>query len=74
MLRDRDRLEQRLPSLRLSRVDWFALWVYPLSGGFKPWSLLSDRAGRALLALEKKLEPSIGRLLGFRLMVVMEKR
>jgi len=74
MSRDRRRLEQRLPSLRLSRIDWFALWVYPLSGGFKPWSLLSDRAGCALLALEKKLEPAIGRLLGFRLMAVMEKR
>lgn len=74
MSRDRARLAQRLSSLRLLRTDWFALWVYPLSGGFKPWSLLSDRAGRALLALERKLEPTLGRALGFRLMAVMEKR
>lgn len=71
--RDRARLAALLPTLRLNKTDWFSLWVYPLSGGFKPWSLLPDRAGQALLAVEKKLEPVLGRLCGFRLLTVMER-
>jgi SAM-dependent methyltransferase len=71
--RDRARLTKLLPSLRLARTDWFSLWVYPLSGGFKSWSLLPDRAGQALLSVEKKLEPTLGRLFGFRLLTMMEK-
>ena len=72
--RERKRLAQLLPSLRLIRTDWFSLWVYPLSGGFKRWSLLPDQAGSLILGLEKKLEPMLGRLLGFRLLAVMEKQ
>ena len=71
--RDRARLAALLPSLRLARTDWFSLWVYPLSGGFKSWSLLPDRAGQALLLLERKLEPALGWLCGFRLLTVMER-
>jgi SAM-dependent methyltransferase len=72
--RERERLAKLLPSLRVIRTDWFSLWVYPLSGGFKPWSLLPDRAGRVLLAMEKKLEPALGRYFGFRLLTVMERQ
>lgn len=72
--RERERLAKLLPSLRFIRTDWFSLWVYPLSGGFKSWSLLSDRAGRFILGLEKKLEPTFGRFLGFRLLTIMEKQ
>jgi SAM-dependent methyltransferase len=72
--RERERLAEMLPSLRLIRTDWFSLWVYPLSGGFKPWSLLPDRAGSFILGLEKKLEPALGRFLAFRLLTIMEKQ
>jgi SAM-dependent methyltransferase len=71
---ERDRLATILPSLRLIRTDWFSLWVYPLSGGFKTWSLLPDLAGSFILGLEKKLEPALGRFLAFRLLAIMEKR
>jgi SAM-dependent methyltransferase len=72
--RERERLAEMLPSLRLIRTDWFSLWVYPLSGGFKPWSLLPDRAGNLILGFEKKLEPALGRFLAFRLLTIMEKQ
>lgn len=71
--RERKRLAQTLPGFRIARTDWFSFWVYPLSGGFKSWSLLPDFAGRLILELEKKLEPALGRILAFRLLTVMEK-
>jgi SAM-dependent methyltransferase len=72
--RERERLAELLPSLRFIRTDWFSLWVYPLSGGFRRWSLLPDRAGSFILGLEKKLEPVLGRFLAFRLLAIMEKQ
>lgn len=72
--RQRARLSQLLPSLRITRTDWFSLWVYPLSGGFQPWSLLPDRVGHSILKLERKLEPVLGRFLAFRLLTIMERQ
>lgn len=72
--RERKRLAKLLPSLRFIKTEWFSLWVYPLSGGFKSWSLLSDRAGHFVLGLEKRLEPALGRFIAFRLLTVMEKQ
>ncbi|MEK9969406.1 MAG: class I SAM-dependent methyltransferase [Ferrovibrio sp.] len=70
----RRRLTDMFPGLVMLRRSWFDLWAYPLSGGFQRWSLLPASLVRPLLALEAKLEPLLGRLLGFRMMVVMEKR
>jgi len=71
--RGRDRLARLVPSLSITRTVWFSFWVYPLSGGFKSWSLLPDEVGRFILGIEKKLEPALGRFLGFRLLTVMAK-
>jgi len=72
--RERRRLEQLVPSLPVQQTHWFSFAAYPLSGGFKPWALLSDRMGARLLSLEKKLEPALGRLFGFRMLIVFEKK
>jgi SAM-dependent methyltransferase len=72
--RERRRLEQLVPSLRVQHTRWFSLAAYPLSGGFKRWALLSDGLGARLLSLEKKLEPALGRLFGFRMLIVFEKK
>ena len=37
--RDRERFHRLFPTLKIGRIDWFSLMVYPLSGGFKTWSL-----------------------------------
>ncbi|MEA2904149.1 MAG: hypothetical protein QOI12_1536 [Alphaproteobacteria bacterium] len=71
--RHRDRFRRLFPNLKISRVDWFSLAVYPLSGGFKSWSLISDRLARRALKVERAIEPVLGRLLAFRMMLVIEK-
>ena len=59
---------------KINRSDWLSLFAYPLSGGFKSWSLLPKRWVNAILKLEEKLLPFLGRFMGFRLMVVLEKK
>lgn len=71
--RDRHRLTGELPSLAVAHVEWFSFFVYPLSGGFKSWSLLPEAVGRVGLRLERQIEPLLGRHLGFRLLAVIEK-
>jgi SAM-dependent methyltransferase len=70
--RDRERFHRLFPQLRITSVEWFALAAYPLSGGFKPWSLISAGIARRMLALERALEPTIGRFAAFRMMLVVE--
>lgn len=71
--RERRRLERLVPSLKIQRVNWFSFVVYPMSGGFKPWALLSERIGRFLLSIEKRIEPLFGSTFGFRMLIVLEK-
>lgn len=71
--RDRKRLARLIPGLTIIQVEWFSHVVYPLSGGFKSWSLLSDRVGRWMLAVEKKLEPLLQYVIAFRLLIAWEK-
>ncbi|MCE3230774.1 MAG: putative methyltransferase [Alphaproteobacteria bacterium] len=62
------------PDLHMIENSFMSLWCYPLSGGFKPWSLIPSFGIKRILQLEKKLEPYLGQLFGFRLFVVLEKR
>ena len=71
--RDRDRFHRLFPALRIARVEWFSLVAYPLSGGFKSWTLISEGLARRLLRIERAAEPIIGRFMSFRMMRVLEK-
>lgn len=71
--RDRERFEATLKNLRVMRVDWFSLAVYPLSGGFKSWSLIPQSTARQAIRIERALEPFLGRFFGFRMLLVLEK-
>ncbi|MBX9775398.1 MAG: class I SAM-dependent methyltransferase [Xanthobacteraceae bacterium] len=71
--RDRERFHARFPALRIRGADWFSLASYPMSGGFKPWSLLPVRLCSTLLRIERLVEPGIGRLAAFRMRLVVEK-
>jgi SAM-dependent methyltransferase len=71
--RDFARFHDKLPSLKIKRIDWFSLAVYPLSGGFKRWSLIPARLAAQGLQIERRLEPMIGRFLGFRMMMIIDK-
>jgi hypothetical protein len=72
--RYREQFHRKFPDLRIRETRWLSFIAYPFSGGFKPWSLIGERAARNLLSFERKLEPVLGRLFGFRLLLVIEKR
>ena len=72
--RDRDRFHRIFPELRLFSVDWFSFVSYPLSGGFKSWSLLTAGMARHLIAMEHAVERILGPHVAFRMMLVVEKR
>jgi SAM-dependent methyltransferase len=58
---------------KINSSDWLSLFAYPLSGGFKSWSLLPYRWVNTILKIEEKLLPFLGFFMAFRLIVVLEK-
>ena len=70
--RDRIRLEQTVPGLSVCEVKLFGLFAYPLSGGFRSWSMLPVSLVGPLLSLEERLLPFLGPLMAFRLLGVIE--
>src|SRR5262249_21742130 len=70
----RRRAATALPGLRLMVRARAALFAYPLSGGFRRWSLVPARLVAPLLRVERALQPALGRLLGFRVLLVYERR
>ena len=71
--RDRQRFHRLFPALRIERVEWFSLATYPLSGGFKSWSLVGEAVAHRLLRVERTLEPALGRLTAFRMLMTVDK-
>jgi SAM-dependent methyltransferase len=71
--RDRERFHRLFPTLRIAAVQWFSFAAYPLSGGFQPWSLIGESLARRMLRFEHTLEPMLGRLAGFRMLLLIEK-
>jgi SAM-dependent methyltransferase len=72
--RDRARFAQAFPEFRVVRKRWLSLFAYPLSGGFQHWSLIPQSLVAPVLRLEDIFAPIFGGLLGFRLLIVIEKR
>ena len=70
---DRQRFADVFPELRVLEFRRLSLFAYPLSGGFKSWSLIPGAAVSAVLALERALLPLLGRWLAFRMFVVVER-
>jgi SAM-dependent methyltransferase len=73
LIRQRARLEQRFPALRVREVAPLAGPSYAASGGFTRRPLLPLPLWRALLAAEDRLPAAAFRLLGFRLLAVIER-
>jgi SAM-dependent methyltransferase len=71
--RESQRLARLMPSLRIHAVRRFGFFAYPLSGGFRPWSLLPHWLVTPLLTIEHGLEGVLGPLMAFRLLGVIEK-
>lgn len=53
--------------------EWLGPFSYPLSGGFRPWQMLSAGMLHALLRAEKRLPEWLRARTAFRLLVVLEK-
>lgn len=71
--RNPDRFSSEFPSLKLLDVKWKGLFAYPLSGGFRPWSLIAEPLVEPLLDLEEYFLPFLGPLMAFRLLTVIER-
>ena len=67
------RMGREFPALKPIEIEKFDFLAYPLSGGFRRWSLLPAMAVPGVLKLESLFLPLIGRWVGFRLLAVFEK-
>jgi SAM-dependent methyltransferase len=70
----RTRLAQEFPDLMIREVRLLSLIAYPLSGGFRSWTLLPRGIVRPLLCFEDRLPDMLRRLMAFRLLAVLERR
>jgi SAM-dependent methyltransferase len=66
-------LERLFPQLKMARFERMAGLSYPATGGFSRPPLLSVSLWRGLLALEDRLPAVAYRLIGFRLLAVIER-
>ena len=69
----RNQFHRLIPDLQIIETSWFSFFAYPLSGGFKRWSLMPRRLVAPILRWEKALE-SAGAFFAFRLLITIEKR
>lgn len=72
--RMRNRFEAVFPRLKISHLEWLSLLAYPLSGGFRSWSSIPVNLLPTILRFENKVSPIFGKHIGFRLMIVLEKK
>ena len=71
--RYREAFTRMFPMLRLVSLEWINMLVYPLSGGFRPWCLVPRCGVQWLIRAEDLLAPLLGRLIAFRLFIVVER-
>jgi SAM-dependent methyltransferase len=72
--RARARFEAEFPMFQVRSVERLAGLSYPASGGFSRGPLLPQAIWNALHGLETRLPEALFRLLGFRMLVTLEKR
>ena len=61
------------PKLHVLDVRKLSLFAYPLSEGFKKWSMIPSAAVEPLLAIERFFTPLLSFLLAFRMLIVIER-
>ena len=70
---NRARTEAQIRPLRLEALKTFDLFYYPLTGGFRPWSLIPSGAAPLLLRADRWLGRWLGRWFGYRILLAFEK-
>ena len=71
--KNKERFSNLFPMFELAKLQRLSLFSYPLSGGFRPWSLLPSKAVKSMLSAEDYLLPLLGPLMAFRMLVVLER-
>jgi SAM-dependent methyltransferase len=71
--RYRNKMEQQFPQLKLMHCEWLSFIAYPLSGGFRSWSLIPNSVIKPILEIENRLAPIFGHIMGFRLFIIIER-
>lgn len=74
MRRQRAQFEQRFPALQIVENRLTSLFAYPLTGGFRPWTLVPAPTVPIVLAIERILIPLLGPLMAFRIFGVIERK
>lgn len=72
-LKRRPKFEMKYDDLAIVHTDCFDFLAYPLSGGFRPWSLIPAAWVVPLTAMEMLIPSCLKERLAFRLMVVLQK-
>jgi len=70
----RSKFVSLFPDLKIVHAKYVSLFTYPLTGGFRSWTLIPAFLVRPGLYLETLLEPVLGALFAFRLFVVLERK
>jgi len=63
----------RFSGLSIKHIETFDFLAYPLSGGFRNWSLIPASAVSLLDRLERIISPVLGKISAFRMLAVLEK-
>ena len=71
--RRRAAFERTFPGLKIAAVERLAGLSYPTSGGFSRMPLLPALLWNALRAMEDRLPPPLFHLIGFRLLVTLQR-
>lgn len=61
------------PNFRLKTKKYLSLFIYPLSGGFRKWCLVPAWCVNFFLQIESYLENILGKHIGFRTLITLEK-
>lgn len=72
--RDAEKFNAACPDFTVIKNQRLSLFTYPLTGGFRPWTLVPGWLVPALLKIEEVLLPVLGALMAFRLFVVLERK
>lgn len=72
--RRRPEFPRHFPDFSVRTVRYLSLFAFPLSGGFRRWSLIPALFVRPLLALEDGLLLVLGPAMAFRLLIMLERR
>ncbi len=62
------------PGFYLKNKEYLSLFAYPLSGGFRKWCLIPKNCINFLLTIERYLEKFLAKHIGFRVLVIIERK